>query len=74
MNSLINILTNFGLLKEDLDYHLVHASTVIIFLFSSCCVLLFAEAECNESVTRGCAPSIRSVGAAFGRQRERGAA
>jgi uncharacterized membrane protein YkgB len=37
MNSLINILTNimtkFGLLKEDLDYHLVRASMVIIFLF-----------------------------------------
>ena len=53
MNSLINILTKFGLLKEDLDYHLVRASTVITFLFSSCCVLLFAEAECNESVTGG---------------------
>ena len=33
MNSLINILINFGLLKEDLDYHLVRASMVIIFLF-----------------------------------------
>jgi uncharacterized membrane protein YkgB len=37
MNSLINILTNiltkFGLLKEDLDYHLIRASMVIIFLF-----------------------------------------
>src|SRR4030095_3538383 len=37
MNSLINILTNimtkFGLLKEDLDYHLVRASMVIIFFF-----------------------------------------
>src|SRR4029077_19782149 len=37
MNSLINILTNimtkFGLLKEDLDYHLIRASIVIIFLF-----------------------------------------
>ena len=33
MNSLINILTKFGLLKEDLDYHLVRASMVIIFLF-----------------------------------------
>src|SRR5438034_2408597 len=33
MNSLINILTELGLLKEDLDYHLVRASMVIIFLF-----------------------------------------
>src|SRR5262245_43672348 len=33
MNSLINILPKVGLLKEDLDYHLVRASLVIIFLF-----------------------------------------
>jgi uncharacterized membrane protein YkgB len=33
MNSLVNILTKFGLLKEDLDYHLIRASMVIIFLF-----------------------------------------
>ena len=33
MNPLINILTKFGLLKDDLDYHLVRASMVIIFLF-----------------------------------------
>ena len=33
MNSLINSLTKLGLLKEDLDYHLVRASMVIIFLF-----------------------------------------
>ena len=33
MNSLINILTKLGLLKEDLDYHLVRTSMVIIFLF-----------------------------------------
>src|SRR5262245_33296285 len=33
MNALINILTKFGLLKEDLDYHVVRASMVIIFLF-----------------------------------------
>src|SRR5712691_10658112 len=33
MNALINILTKFGLLKEDLDYHLVRASLVILFLF-----------------------------------------
>ena len=33
MNSLINILTKLGLLKEDLDYHVVRASLVIIFVF-----------------------------------------
>lgn len=33
MNALINILNRFGLLKDDLDYHLVRASMVIIFLF-----------------------------------------
>jgi uncharacterized membrane protein YkgB len=33
MNSLINILTKSGLLANDLDYHLIRASMVIIFLF-----------------------------------------
>jgi uncharacterized membrane protein YkgB len=33
MNSLVNMLTKFGLLKDDLDYHLIRASMVIIFLF-----------------------------------------
>jgi uncharacterized membrane protein YkgB len=33
MNLLINILTRLGILKEDLDYHLVRTSMVIIFLF-----------------------------------------
>ena len=33
MNALINTLTKLGLLKEDLDYHLIRASMVIIFLF-----------------------------------------
>ena len=28
----INVMTKFGLLKEDLDYHLVRASMVIVFL------------------------------------------
>jgi uncharacterized membrane protein YkgB len=32
MNWLINILTNSGLLKTDLDYHLIRGSMVIIFL------------------------------------------
>jgi uncharacterized membrane protein YkgB len=33
MNSLINVMTKFGLLTEDLDYHLIRASMVIIFFF-----------------------------------------
>src|ERR1700757_3406942 len=33
MNWLIKILTRLGLLKDDLDYHLIRASMVIIFLF-----------------------------------------
>ena len=33
MNLLINIMTKLGLLKKDLDYHLLRASMVIIFLF-----------------------------------------
>jgi hypothetical protein len=33
MNSLIRILIKLGILKEDIDYHLVRASMVIIFLF-----------------------------------------
>jgi uncharacterized membrane protein YkgB len=33
MNLLINILTKLGMLKADLDYHLVRASMVIIFFF-----------------------------------------
>ncbi len=33
MNLLIKILTKLGLLKEDLDYHLVRASMVIIYFF-----------------------------------------
>ena len=33
MNSLINVLTKLGLLKDDLDYHLIRASMVILFLF-----------------------------------------
>jgi uncharacterized membrane protein YkgB len=33
MDSLIKILTKSGLLTNDLDYHLLHASMVIIFLF-----------------------------------------
>jgi uncharacterized membrane protein YkgB len=33
MNRLINILAKSGLLREDLDYHLIRASMVIIFLF-----------------------------------------
>ncbi|HYZ61296.1 MAG TPA: DUF417 family protein [Acetobacteraceae bacterium] len=33
MNTLISLLTRSGLLKEDLDYHLIRASMVLIFLF-----------------------------------------
>jgi len=33
MNLLIRILTKLGLLKEDLDYHVVRASMVIIYFF-----------------------------------------
>ena len=33
MNLLIEILTKLGLLKKDLDYHLVRASMVIIYFF-----------------------------------------
>ena len=33
MNALIKILTKSGLLREDLDYHLIRASMVIVFLF-----------------------------------------
>src|SRR5437016_2302163 len=33
MNSLISVLIKRGLLKEDLDYHLIRASMVVIFLF-----------------------------------------
>ncbi len=33
MSSLIKILSNSGLLTEDLDYHLIRAAMVIIFLF-----------------------------------------
>jgi len=33
MDSLINLVIRLGILKEDLDYHLIRASMVIIFLF-----------------------------------------
>jgi uncharacterized membrane protein YkgB len=33
MNLLINILTKLGILRKDLDYHLVRASMVIIYFF-----------------------------------------
>jgi uncharacterized membrane protein YkgB len=33
MNSLTNILTKLGLLKDELDYYLIRGSMVIIFLF-----------------------------------------
>src|ERR1700758_4973650 len=33
MNRLTNLLVNIGVLKDDLDYHLIRASMVIIFAF-----------------------------------------
>src|SRR5499427_4493142 len=33
MNSLIKALTKLGLLKEDLDYHLIRASMIVLFMF-----------------------------------------
>ena len=33
MNWLINALIKLGLLKDDLDYHLIRASMVVLFLF-----------------------------------------
>lgn len=33
MNFVINMLVRIGILKDDLDYHLIRASMVIIFLF-----------------------------------------
>jgi uncharacterized membrane protein YkgB len=33
MDSLVNIVIRLGILKEDLDYHLIRTSMVIIFLF-----------------------------------------
>ncbi len=33
INLIVTVMTKLGLLKEDLDYHLIRASMVIIFLF-----------------------------------------
>ena len=33
MNYLVRVLTRLGLLTPDLDYHLVRASMVVLFLF-----------------------------------------
>src|SRR5438874_8049286 len=51
MNSLINILTKSGLLKGDLDYHLVRASMVLIFL-------LFGYQKWFEYEAQGLIPFI----------------
>ena len=32
INQLVDVLTKFGLLKRDLDYHLIRTSMVIVFL------------------------------------------
>ena len=33
MDVLINALVRFGLLRQDLDYHLMRASLIVLFLF-----------------------------------------
>jgi len=33
INSLINVLIKFGILRRDIDYHLIRASMVVLFLF-----------------------------------------
>ena len=33
MNRLVNVLSRLGLLTEDIDYHLIRASMVIIYFF-----------------------------------------
>lgn len=33
MNFVANLLTKLGILKQDLDYHFIRASMVVIFLF-----------------------------------------
>jgi uncharacterized membrane protein YkgB len=33
MNFVANLLIKLGILKQDLDYHLIRASMVVIFLF-----------------------------------------
>ena len=53
MNTLINVVTTFGLLKEDFDYHLVRASMVIIFLFFGYqIVALSSETQRDEKLQR----------------------
>jgi len=47
------MLTKFGLLKEDLDYHLVRASMVIIFFFFGYqIVALSLETQRDEKLQR----------------------
>jgi hypothetical protein len=36
MRHFINLLVKIGILKKDLDYHLIRASLVIIFLICPC--------------------------------------
>jgi hypothetical protein len=43
INLIVTVLTRLGLLKEDLDYHLIRASMVIIFLFLKDVVLFAAS-------------------------------
>jgi uncharacterized membrane protein YkgB len=45
MNSLINALIKLGLLKEDIDYHLIRGSMIVLFLFFGYQKWLQYEAE-----------------------------
>jgi uncharacterized membrane protein YkgB len=51
MKYLVDILTKLGLLKDDLDYHLVRAAMVVVFLF-------FGYSKWFEYEARGLIPLI----------------
>jgi uncharacterized membrane protein YkgB len=70
MDSLIKILAKSGLLKEDLDYNLIRASMVIVFLFFGYQKWFEYEAEVlilyisNGPLIFGCTLSLVSEGPA----------
>jgi uncharacterized membrane protein YkgB len=70
MNSLITLLTKSGLLTKDLDYHLIRASMVIIFLLFGYQKWFEYEAQVlipyisNARSSPGCTLSSASVGQA----------
>jgi uncharacterized membrane protein YkgB len=70
MDSLIKILAKSGLLKEDLDYNLIRASMVIVFLFFGYQKWFEYEAEVlipyisNGPLIVGCTLSLVSEGPA----------